>query len=739
MISTRDLDDHAARIAAERGVDHPDYLQFAGAICVSNLFKETKKRSFSETVKMVDEMVDHCGSRVGLLSQDFVTYVSTHSAALDAVCDDSCDYQLDYIGIKTLMRSYLIQDRITKRILERPQHMYMRVAVALHMNTSWDRLVETYRLLSKGYYTHATPTLYNAGTKRQQLASCFLGGLNDGISDIYKWLGDCASISKWAGGIGMHIHNIRATGSIIRGTNGTSNGIVPMLQVFNSTARYVDQGGGKRKGSIAVYLEPWHADIFDFLELKTNSGDENKKARDLFLALWIPDLFMKRVKENGNWSLMCPSECPGLSDCYGEEFETLYRKYEGEGRVRKQIPARDLFRKIMDSQIETGVPYMCYKDAANKKSNQNNIGVIKSSNLCSEIIEYSDANEYAVCNLASINLSKMMKNDGTFDYQRLHDVAYEATRNLDRVIDLNYYPCPETEKSNKSHRPIGLGVQGLADVFYMMGLSFDHAEAKNVNKKIFETIYHGAINASCDMAIAFGESYKTFPNSPFSKGIFQFDMWDNVELSGLWDWDELRTKVKTTGIKNSLLTAVMPTASTAQIMGNYECIEPPTSNIYTRRTIAGTFAIPNKYLVKALAERGLWSKQIRDKIIRDDGSVRNISEVPQDLKDRFKTVWETSQKSIIELAADRGPFIDQSQSLNLFMGEPDYNRLFNMHMYGWKLGLKTGMYYLRSRPAANPIKFSLTDSTEKTEVSTQKCQWVKGGGGGDSVCHSCSA
>lgn len=726
MISTRELDEHAARISAERGVDHPDYLQFAGAICVSNLIKETRKRSFSETVALIAQMKDHCGNLVNLLDPEFVAYVDKHGAALDTLVDDSLDYRLDYIGIKTLMRSYLIRDRVSGRVLERPQHMYMRVAVALHMKTSWDRLTKTYNLLGQGLYTHATPTLYNAGTKRQQLASCFLGGLGDSIQDIYKWLGDCAQISKFAGGIGMHVHNIRATGSLIHGTNGVSNGIVPMLQVFNASARYVDQGGGKRKGSIAVYLEPWHADIEAFLSLKTNVGDENMKARDLFLALWIPDLFMKRVRDDGQWSLMCPSENPGLSDCYGAEFEELYTKYEKSGRVRKTLPARELFRRIMEVQIETGVPYMCYKDAANEKSNQKNLGVIKSSNLCSEIIQYSDDKEYAVCNLASINLSRIVK-DSAVDYQLLHDVAYEATRNLDRVIDLTYHPCEETRKSNDAHRPMGLGVQGLADVFFKLKIAFDSPEAKTVNKFIFETIYHAAVNASADMAAEKG-SYSTFEGSPFSKGIFQHDMWENVELSGRYDWDAVREKVLKTGMRNSLLTAVMPTASTAMINASYECIEPPTSNIYTRRTIAGTFTVPNKYLVKELSDLGLWSETMRNEIIRNDGSIQQIAEIPEEIRLRYKTVWELSQKVLIDLSADRGPFIDQSQSLNLFMGgAPNFGKLYNMHLYGWQRKLKTSMYYLRSQPASQAIKFSISETKVAPACSR------------DQDCESCSA
>lgn len=707
MISTSDLDEHSARIAAGKGIDHPDYLRFAGAICASNLMKETKQRPFSQTMEAVR----------GMLDPTFAAYCSENADALDGFIVDSRDYQFDYQGIRTLMRSYLLHDKGV--IVERPQHLWMRVAVALYMG-DLTRIQFTYDLLSQGYYTHATPTLFNAGTRRQQMASCFLGGMDDSISAIYKWLSDCASISKWAGGLGMHVHNIRATGSAIQGTNGTSNGLIPMLQVFNATARYVDQGGGKRKGSIAVYLEPWHADILDFLELRTNTGDENKKARDLFLALWIPDLFMKRVVEDGPWSLMCPSECPGLSDLYGSEFEELYVRYEAEGRCKRVVQARELFRKVMESQIETGVPYMCYKDSVNRKSNQKNVGIIRSSNLCSEIMEYSDSKEYAVCNLASINLSRMVEEGGSFDFAKLRRVAYEVTCNLDRVIDLNFYPCPETEMSNQRHRPVGLGVQGLVDVFFKLRHPFDSEEARALNRQIFETIYLGAAEASADLAEQKGP-YPTFAGSPVSQGDFQFDLWGVEPHHYKPEWEALRERVRTHGIRNSLLTAVMPTASTSQILGNYECIEPPNSNIYTRRTIAGTFTVINKYLVRDLQSLRLWSTEMRDRIIKDDGSIQAIEHIPHPIRMRYKTVWEIPQKAIIDMSVDRAPFIDQSQSLNLFMAKPDFNRLFNMHVYGWKNGLKTGMYYLRSRPASNPIKFSLGATTTQEEGECLSC------------------
>lgn len=1033
MITTRSLDEHAARIAAAKGADDPEYLRFAGAVCISNLHKDTIP-SFSETVAKIASLKDLSGKHLSLLNEGFVDFVREHAQVLDDAIIQRNDYRFDYIGIKTLIRSYLIIDRVTDMVLERPQHMYMRVAVALHQGDI-PSILKTYTLLSEGYYIHATPTLYNSGTHYQQLASCFLGGMEDSIKGIYKWLTDCAQISKWAGGIGMHVHNIRATNSLIRGTNGSSNGIIPMLQVFNSTARYVDQclsgntrvvtdrglipisyiragdfvyssdsrkyrvhrvlsspknetllthpyirhlsvtrehrilthrgwveaqhlrqgdrlcfarpviiansdgsvmmwnsvnldvyaylllkgqvlpgekfsvpddhieqylreqghppgtrywegdrhltssmffdesgqhglphsllyhadtdliknlvryllrdlprgsestyvidkdrtnvltgiqflllrcgiisyriapttlmldvgtticngdallsspleiplllastssnervydldlvpssprnyvtefgvvhnGGGKRKGSIAVYLEPWHADIYDFLELKTNTGDENKKARDLFLALWIPDLFMERVLADATWSLFCPDECPGLSDCFGEDFKKKYEEYESQPTlVRKTVQARKLFHKIMEVQIETGVPYMCYKDAVNTKSNQKNLGTIKSSNLCSEIMEYSDHSEYAVCNLASINLMAFVTDDRQYDFEKLRQVAYDAATNLDRVIDLNVYPCEEAKRSNLRHRPIGLGVQGLADVFFSTRNDIGSIGARVLNEKIFETIYFGALQASADLAIKHG-AYETYAGSPISTGLFQFDLWKKepaslrwnktgedagslhqVDVAGrlfqtmypttIWDWNALRSRIQATGVRNSLVTCVMPTASTSQIMGNFECIEPPTSAIYIRRTIAGSFTVINKYLVNELKTLGLWVPAVRDKIIKADGSLQNIREIPSDLRTRFRTAWELPQKDLLDLAGDRGIYVDQSMSLNLFLGEPDYNRLFNMHVYGWKLGLKTGMYYLRSRPAANPIKFSL-------------------GCSGD-VCTSCSA
>jgi ribonucleoside-diphosphate reductase alpha subunit len=630
------------------------------------------------------------------------------------------DFRYDYFGFKTLTRSYLM--KLNGMIAERPQQMLMRVAVGIHKKDIASA-IKTYNLMSEGWFTHATPTLFNSGTPKPQMSSCFLLTMKeDSISGIYDTLKSCAQISQSAGGIGLAIHDIRATGSYIKGTNGTSNGIVPMLRVFNDTARYVDQGGGKRKGSFAIYMEPWHADVFDFLDLKKNHGKEEQRARDLFYAMWIPDLFMKRVKENGDWTLMCPHECPGLSETHSAEFEKLYTTYEKEGKGRKTVKAQDLWFKILESQIETGTPYMLYKDAANAKSNQQNLGTIKSSNLCTEIIEYTAPDEVAVCNLASIALPKYVNEDKTFDHNKLFEVTYQATINLNRIIDENYYPVEEARNSNLRHRPIGLGVQGLADAYIMMGFPFESEEAKALNREIFETIYYASMTASKDLSKEFGP-YETYAGSPVSKGVFQFDMW-GVTPTSRWEWDVLKEEVKKHGVRNSLLLAPMPTASTAQILGNNECFEPYTSNIYTRRVLSGEFIIVNKHLLKDLVREGLWNKDMRQKIMNANGSIQNINEIPQHLKDLYKTAWEISQKAIIDQAADRGAYICQSQSLNIFMENANFGKLTSMHFYGWEKGLKTGMYYLRTKAATDAIKFTVDKAVveEPTAKSIEEQQ-----------------
>ncbi|MEK6819940.1 MAG: ribonucleoside-diphosphate reductase subunit alpha, partial [Nanoarchaeota archaeon] len=601
---------------------------------------------------------------------------------------------------------------------ERPQHMLMRVAVGI-WKEDIKNVIKSYELFSQGYFTHATPTLFNSGTRKPQLSSCFLVAMKkDSIDGIYGTLKNIAMISKYAGGIGVHVHNIRASGSYIRGSNGISNGLVPMLRVYNATARYVDQGGGKRKGAFAVYLEPWHADIFEFLDLRKNTGNEDMRARDLFYALWISDLFMKRVEENEGWSLFCPDECPGLSDVYGEEFEKLYKKYEVEGKARRVVKARELWAKIVESQIETGNPYMLYKDAVNKKSNQKNLGTIKSSNLCTEIVEYTDADETAVCNLASIALQKFVREDKTYDYNHLFEVAYQVAKNLNRIIDVNHYPIPEAQKSNLRHRPIGIGVQGMADAFALMRLPFASDEAKEINKKMFETIYFAALTSSKDLAKVDGP-YETFKGSPASEGILQFDMWD-VKPSSMWDWTLLKEEIKRYGLRNSLLVAPMPTASTSQILGNNECFEPFTSNIYSRRTLSGEFTMVNKYLVNDLIKIGLWNNDIKNKIILGNGSIQNIPEIPRDIKELYRTVWEIKQKDLIDMSADRGAFIDQSQSLNIWMKDPTFAKITSMHFYGWKKGLKTGMYYLRTKPASQAIQFTVDKFLEKPVAEIPK-------------------
>ena len=702
-VTTTVLDNLAAEVAAAKTIDHPDYALLASRIAVSNLHKETKK-TFSEVIDDMYHYIDpKTGQNASLIAEDVYQVIKTNSDILDSSIIYDRDFRYDYFGFKTLTRSYLM--KLNGEIVERPQQMLMRVAVGIH-KSNVQEAIKTYNLMSEGWFTHATPTLFNSGTPKPQMSSCFLLTMKeDSIGGIYDTLKSCAQISQSAGGIGLAIHDIRATGSYIKGTNGTSNGIVPMLRVFNDTARYVDQGGGKRKGSFAIYIEPWHADVFDFLDLKKNHGKEEQRARDLFYALWIPDLFMKRVKENGEWTLMCPHECPGLADTHSAEFEALYTKYEQEGKGRKTIKAQDLWFKILESQIETGTPYMLYKDAANAKSNQQNLGTIKSSNLCTEIIEYTAPDEVAVCNLASLALPKYVTEDGKFDHNKLFEVTYQATVNLNRIIDGNYYPVEEARNSNMRHRPIGLGVQGLADAFILMGLPFESEEARALNREVFETIYYASMTASKDLAIEEGP-YETFKGSPVSKGVFQFDMW-GVTPTSRWEWDVLKEEVKKHGVRNSLLLAPMPTASTAQILGNNECFEPYTSNIYTRRVLSGEFIIVNKHLLKDLVKEGLWNAEMRQKIMASNGSIQGISEIPQRLKDLYKTAWEISQKAIIDQAADRGAYICQSQSLNIFMENANFGKLTSMHFYGWERGLKTGMYYLRTKAATDAIKFTV--------------------------------
>jgi ribonucleoside-diphosphate reductase alpha chain len=701
-VPTTELDNLAAETAASLATKHPDYAILASRIAVSNLHKNTIK-SFSETMKKLYLYVDKKnGKKSPLLADDVWQVIEENAEVLDSTIIYDRDFGFDYFGFKTLEKAYLL--KVDGKIVERPQHMFMRVAIGIH-KADIDSVVNTYNLLSERWFTHATPTLFNAGTPKAQMSSCFLLTMKeDSIDGIYDTLKQTAKISQSAGGIGLAIHDIRATGSYIGGTNGTSNGIVPMLRVFNDTARYVDQGGGKRKGAFAIYLEPWHADVFSFLDLRKNHGKEEMRARDLFYAMWICDLFMKRVEADGEWSLFCPNEAPGLSDCHGEAFETLYTQYEAEGRARKTIKAQELWFAILDSQIETGTPYMLYKDAANSKSNQQNLGTIKSSNLCTEIIEYTSPDEVAVCNLASIALPRFVIN-GSFDQQKLYEVTYQATINLNKIIDNNYYPIEEARNSNLRHRPIGLGVQGLADAFILLRLPFESDLAKILNKNIFETIYFAAMTASKDLAIKEG-AYSSFKGSPLSKGIFQFDMW-NVQPSSRWDWDSLRKEVIEHGVRNSLLVAPMPTASTSQILGNNECFEPYTSNIYSRRVLSGEFIIVNKHLLKDLVSLGLWNNDMKNRIIAANGSIQKITEIPADLKELYKTVWEIKQRNLIDMAADRGAFICQSQSLNLFVDNPSASKLTSMHFYGWKKGLKTGMYYLRSQAATQAVQFTI--------------------------------
>lgn len=701
-VTTTELDNLAAETAAAQTTIHPDFSVLAARIAVSNLHKNTLK-SFSKTAQLLYEYTDPITqTHAPLISEEIYKIIRKNADELDSSVIYDRDYNFDYFGFKTLERSYLI--RTNGKVTERPQHLFMRVALGIHKEDI-QAAIETYNLMSEKWFIHATPTLFNAGTPKPQMSSCFLLSMTeDSIAGIFDTLKRCALISQSAGGIGVSIHNIRSTGSYIKGTGGISNGIIPMLRVFNDTARYVDQGGGKRKGAIAVYIEPWHLDIFDFIDIRKNHGKEEMRARDLFPALWIPDLFMQRVEADQMWSLFDPNEAQGLYEVYGEKFNELYTTYENEGKFRKQIKARELWTAILEAQIETGTPYMCYKDAVNEKSNQKNIGTIRSSNLCTEIMEYTNADEVAVCNLASLALPRYVSSGG-FDFQKLYEVTKIVTRNLNKIIDGNYYPIPETKTSNDRHRPIGLGVQGLADVFLLLRLPFESPEARRLNKDIFETIYFASMEASMDLAKEQG-AYSSFAGSPLSEGKFQFDLWQVVP-SDRWDWEKLRQEVMTHGVRNSLLLAPMPTASTSQILGNNECFEPYTSNIYNRRVLSGEFVVVNKFLLKDLIELGLWNPTMKNKLIAENGSVQNIPEIPTELKELYKTVWEIKQKTIIDMAAERGAFICQSQSLNLFMAEPNLAKLTSMHFHAWKSGLKTGMYYLRTKAAVDAIKFTV--------------------------------
>jgi len=738
-VTTRELDNLAAETAAYMATTHPGYGALAARIAISNLHKETEGNFANTVEKMYTYINPKTQEKSPLIADDVYKIVMDNKDKLEAAIDYNRDYQYDFFGIKTLERSYLI--RLSGVIVERPQHMLMRVAVGIHKESIED-VLETYDKMSRMLYTHATPTLFNSGTPCPQMSSCFLLDMtDDSIEGIYETLKRCALISKSAGGIGLAMHKIRASNSYIKGTNGTSNGIVPMLRVFNDTARYVDQGGGKRKGAFAVYLEPWHADVFDFLDLKKNHGKEEQRARDLFYALWISDLFMKRCESNGDWSLFCPNEAPGLHEVWGEEFEKLYTRYEKEGRARKVIKAQKLWFAIMESQIETGTPYMMYKDACNSKSNQQNLGTIKSSNLCTEIVEYTSPDEVAVCNLASLALPKYVAEDGTYDYQALYDITYHVTKNLNKIIDGNYYPVPEARVSNMKHRPIAIGVQGLADVFLKLRHPWDSDEARKVNKRIFETIYFAALTSSKDLAIKNG-AYETFKGSPADKGLLQYDLWGVKPSFDKWDWAGLKAEIKKHGLRNSLLVAPMPTASSSQILGNNECFEPYHSNIFVRRVLAGEFMVINKHLVNDLLKLGLWTDDIRNQLVADKGSVQNIPEIPQELRDLYKTIWEVKQRIMIDLAADRGAFIDQSQSFNCFIAKPDVQKLTSMHFYGWKKGLKTGMYYLRTQPAAHAIQFTVDKqklkaraaaaAAEEPEVVGQICRMEEG-------CISCGS
>ncbi len=736
-IETTKIDELTAEQCASQNTTNPDYGTLAAYVSVSNLQKNTKNTFFSK-MKDLYEFKDIHGVHSPLISETFLNTVKKYKKRIEETIDYNRDYLIDYFGFKTLERAYLF--RINKKIVERPQDMWMRVSLGIH-GDDIDLALETYNYMSQKYFTHATPTLFNSGTPRPQLSSCYLIAMeDDSIDGIYNTLKDCANISKYAGGIGLHIHNVRASGTHIRGTNGTSNGIVPMLRVFNNTARYVDQGGGKRNGSFAIYLEPWHADIWDFLEMRKNHGDEEMKARDLFYALWVPDLFMKRVHADGEWSLMCPDECPGLSDVYGDKFEELYVKYENENKQKRTIKARELWFHILDSQMETGTPYLLYKDACNNKSNHKNLGTIKSSNLCTEIIEYSNRNETAVCNLASISLPAFVDTTTkTVNHEELHKVSRILTNNLNKIIDVNYYPTEKTDNSNKLHRPIGIGVQGLADMFFGLDIPFHSEEAKKINKEVFETIYHGALEESCNISqnrkqhyesivpcpfqlteeenklpSKYIGAYSSFVGSPMSEGTLQFDMW-NVEPSARYNWDIIRTRILEHGVRNSLLLAPMPTASTSQILGNNECFEPITSNIYSRNTLAGEFIIANKHLMKDLISLNMWNEEVKNNIIANKGSIQQITTIPQHIRDKYKIVWEIPMKHIIDMAADRGAFICQSQSLNLWQEDPTYNSLTNMHFYGWKKGLKTGIYYLRRKAKHQAQQFTIGPENKEDE------------------------
>ncbi|CAL4967507.1 unnamed protein product [Urochloa decumbens] len=734
-VTTDQIGELAAETAAAMTASHPDYASLAGRIAVSNLHKNTMK-SFSETVKVLYMHQDErSGLMAPMIADDVYEIVMKNAARLDSEINYDRDFDYDYFGFKTLERSYLL--KAGGKVVERPQHMLMRVSIGIHKDDTLSA-VKTYHMMSQRWFTHASPTLFNAGTPRPQLSSCFLICMkDDSIEGIYDTLSECAAISKSAGGIGVSIHNIRGTGSYIRGTNGASNGIVPMLRVFNDTARYVDQGGGKRKGAFAVYLEPWHPDIFDFLDLRKNHGKEENRARDLFYALWIPDLFMERVQRNEQWSLFCPNEAPGLADCWGDEFQNLYRKYEREGKAKKVVSAQALWFDILKAQIETGTPYMLYKDTCNRKSNQQNLGTIKSSNLCTEIIEYTSPSETAVCNLASIALPRFVREKGVpieshpaklvgssrsknryFDFDKLAEITSTVTYNLNKIIDISYYPIENARRSNIRHRPIGIGVQGLADTFILLGMPFDSPEAQQLNKDIFETIYYHALKASADLAAKEGP-YETYAGSPVSKGILQPDMW-NVVPSDRWNWSAIREMISQVGLRNSLLVAPMPTASTSQILGNNECFEPYTSNIYSRRVLSGEFVIVNKHLLHDLTEIGVWSPILKNKIIYEDGSVQKVTDVPDDLKAVYKTVWEIKQKTIVDMAVDRGCYIDQSQSLNIHMDQPNFGKLTSLHFHAWSKGLKTGMYYLRTRAAADAIKFTVDTTLLKDKQETSE-------------------
>ncbi|OUR94149.1 ribonucleoside-diphosphate reductase subunit alpha [Halobacteriovorax marinus] len=719
-ISTKELDQLAAETAAYLTPQHPDYSALAGRIAVSNLHKETRG-CFSENIKsMFNHVSSSTGLQSSLVSKELYETVMANAELLDKALDDKRDFNYDYFGFKTLERSYLLKMEGT--IVERPGQMLMRVSVGIHMN-DMKAAIETYNLMSEKYFTHASPTLFNAGTDKPQLSSCFLLAMkDDSIEGIYDTLKQTALISQSAGGIGLSIHNIRAKGSLIKGTNGTSNGIVPMLKVFNDTARYVDQGGGKRKGAFAIYLEPWHADIFDFLEMKKNVGKDENRARDLFYALWICDLFMKRVEADGMWSLFCPHECPGMAETYGAEFEALYTSYEKAGKAKKVVRAQDLWFAILESQIETGSPYMLYKDSINEKSNQKNLGTIKSSNLCTEIMEYTSPDEVAVCNLASVALNMFADEETrTYDHKKLYDVVYRATLNLNRIIDINFYPVIEAKNSNMRHRPIGLGVQGLADTFFKMRLDFESKDALELNNQIFETIYFAALTASKDLSKLHGP-YETYEGSPISQGQFQFDLWGVKPTAKNWDWAQLRKDVAEHGVRNSLLVAPMPTASTSQILGNNECFEPITSNIYVRRVLSGEFAVVNKFLVRDLISADLWNDKMKNEIIANNGSIQSIDRIPEVLKGLYKTVWEIKQKTVIDMSQGRAPYIDQGQSLNVHMEEPNFGKLSSMHFYAWKAGLKTGMYYLRTRAAVNAVQFTVKTESPKAVENREEAE-----------------